>query len=70
MGKGGIAHDEQFLFFSIVFSTSFDKFPPFSSVLVCKLFHFGRGLKFVVWEGVNTKDFPFEGIGEDNFIIE
>ena len=45
MGKGEIAHNEQFLLFP-VFSTRLDNFLPFSSNLkltvICKLFQFGR----------------------------
>ena len=43
VGKGEIAHNEQFLLFPTVFSTRLENFPLFSS-----------NLKFVVWERVKT----------------
>ena len=54
-GKGEIACNEQFLLFLSVFyvfeelSANFIKF----AIVFCKLFQFGRVLKFVIWEQVN-----------------
>ena len=56
--KGEIAHVEQFLFFSTVFSTGLKNFLPFSSnarLVVCKLFHFGRVQNLLFGKGF----FPF-----------
>ena len=53
VGRGEIGCNKQFLLFLIVFylfgelSAIFSKFE-----IVCKLFQFGRVLKFVVWERV------------------
>ena len=51
VGKGEIAHNEQFLPFPTVFSTHLENFKLFFikfKIVVCQLFQFGS-LKFVTW---------------------
>ena len=56
VGKGEIAHNEQFLLFP-VFSTRLENFLSFSSNLICRrqTLSVWKSLKYVVWERVKPE---------------
>ena len=53
VGKGEIAHNEQFLLFPQRFQPIWRSFCRFHPILNCRLKILYKSLKFVVWERVN-----------------
>ena len=61
VGKGEIAHNEQFLLFPQCFLHSWENFQPFLTtfeIVVCKLIQFGLVQNIVAWERVKTWTSP------------